>query len=78
MTLDNRLHFVTRVIRVGLTLVVPMVEEDGEKGGESRGSVRAVTVPGTASSSGTVVTKYCRGLVSVQGPTMNRTYKFPG
>lgn len=39
MALDDGFHFVPCVIPVGFRLVVPVVEENGEKGGEGRGSV---------------------------------------
>jgi len=55
VTLNDRFHFVPHVIRFQFGLLVPMVEKDGEKGIEGRGSVRAVTCASTASSPGTCV-----------------------
>jgi len=78
MALDDRFHFVTHVIQVGLALVVPMVEEDGKKGGESCSSVRAVTVSGAISSSGASVAEHWRMSVSVQNSPVPPAYRFPG
>lgn len=58
MASDDGFHFVPCIIHVWFKLVVPMVEEDGEKGGKGGGSVRAVTVLGTTSLSRTCVTKH--------------------
>lgn len=55
MALNDRLHFVSRFIRIGFMLVVPTIEEDGEKGGEGRGSVRTVTIPDATSLSRTYI-----------------------
>ena len=64
MTLDDWFHLTFCVICLGLGLVVPMIQEDGEKRGEGGDSVRTVTRSNTASSSGTSATERW-GTVSV-------------
>ena len=60
MALNDRLHFVPHFLPVRLGLFAPMVEEDCEKAGEGRGSIRTLTYPGATSPPGTSVAEHWR------------------
>ena len=78
MALNDRFHFIPRVIHVGVGLVGPMVEEDVEKRREGRGSVRAVTGPNAASFSWACTTEHWKGVSLCKIPQCRYTYGFLG
>lgn len=78
MTLDDWFHLTFCVICLGLGLVVPVIQEDGQKRGEGSNSVRAVTRSNTISSSGTSAIEHWGTVSKLCDSESSQAYRFRG